>query len=120
MSRDDAYLLDMLLAARDAQAFVADLTRMAYDRDRRAQYAVAHALQVIGEAAARVSQPTRQAIADVPWPEIIGMRNRLVHDYGRVDHAILWNTVERDLPRLILELERALGTKAKPPRDAPP
>ena len=84
MWRDHAYLLDMLTAARDARDFAAGLTRDGYEASRLAQYAVSHALQIIGEAAARVSDDTRNSALDVPWTQLIGLRNRLVHDYGRI------------------------------------
>ena len=66
-----------------------------------AQYAVSHALQIIGEAAARVSEDTRNSLVDVPWTQLIGLRNRLVHDYGRIDREILWDTLQVDIPSLI-------------------
>ena len=71
-----------------------------------AQYAVSHALQIIGEAAARVSDDTRNSVLDVPWTQLIGLRNWLVHDYGRIDRDILWNTLQADIPSLITQLER--------------
>ena len=106
MWRDQAYLLDMLTAARDALDFAAGLTRDEYEASRLAQYAVSHALQIIGEAAARVSDDTRNSVLDVPWTQLIGLRNRLVHDYGRIDRDILWNTLQADIPSLITQLER--------------
>jgi uncharacterized protein with HEPN domain len=105
MWRDEAYLLDMLQAAKDAAAFTSGLTRSDFDASRIAQYAVAHALQIIGEAAARVSEETRAKAPGVPWVQIVGMRNRLVHDYGRMDRDILWETVTADLSALIAVLE---------------
>ena len=106
MRRDQAYLLDMLTAARDARDFAAGLTRDEYEASRLAQYAVSHALQIIGEAAARVSDDTRNSAVDVPWTQLIGLRNRLVHDCGRIDRDILWNTLQADIPSLITQLER--------------
>ena len=106
MWRDQAYLLDMLTAARDARDFAAGLTRDEYEASRLAQYAVSHALQIIGEAAARVSDDARNSVAGVPWTQFIGLRNRLVHDYGRIDRDILWNTLQADIPSLIAHLER--------------
>ena len=80
MRRDDAaYLLDMLLSARDAAEFAAGLTFPQFERSRLHQNATLKAIEVIGEAAARISEKTRQAHPGIPWPEIIGMRNRLVH-----------------------------------------
>ena len=106
MWRDQAYLLDMLTAARDARDFAVRMTRDEYEASRLAQYAVSHALQIIGEAAARISDATRNSVVDVPWTQLIGLRNRLVHDYGRIDRDILWDTLQVDIPSPIDQLER--------------
>ncbi len=110
MWRDQAYLLDMLTAARDARDFAAGMTRDGYDVSRLAHYAVAHALQIIGEAAARGSDDTRNSVGDVRWTQLIGLRNRLVRDYGRIDHDILWDTLQVDIPSLIDHLERLVAS----------
>jgi uncharacterized protein with HEPN domain len=110
MWRDDAFLLDMLQAARDAVAFTTGLARSDFEESRIAQYAVAHALQIVGEAAARISEETRAKAPKVPWVQIVGMRNRLVHDYGRMDRDILWETVHVDVPTLISVIERLVRT----------
>jgi uncharacterized protein with HEPN domain len=96
----------MLTAARDARDFAPGLTRDEYEASRLAQYAVSHALQIVGEAAARVSDGTRNSGVGVPWTQLIGLRNRLVHDYGRIDRDILWDTLQVDIPSLIDPLER--------------
>ena len=83
--RDPKYLLDMLSAARDAESVVVDLTRDQFEQNRTAQLAAAHALQIIGEAAGRVSRQTQELHLAIPWRQMIGMRNRLVHDYGRME-----------------------------------
>ena len=102
MRRDDAaYLLDMLLSARDAAEFAAGLTFPQFERSRLHQNATLKAIEVIGEAAARISEKTRQAHPGIPWPEIIGMRNRLVHAYFEVDLKRVWKTAQQDIPRLI-------------------
>ena len=102
MRRDDAaYLLDMLLSARDAAEFAAELTFAQFEQSRLHQNAILKAIEIIGEAATRISEETRQAHPEVPWPEIIGMRNRLVHAYFEVDLKRVWKTAQQDIPRLI-------------------
>jgi uncharacterized protein with HEPN domain len=113
MRRDDAYLLDMLIAARDAVAFVTDLTQEQFHASRVHQFAVLKALETIGEAAARLTEETRDAHPEIPWREIIGMRHRLVHGYFEVDLEKVWDTIHEDLPPLIASLERIV-----PPEDA--
>ncbi|MGQ9823176.1 MAG: HepT-like ribonuclease domain-containing protein [Thermogutta sp.] len=105
MRCDDAYLLDMLLAARDAQEFARGLTRKQFEESRLHQLAILKALETIGEAAARVSESFRIAHPDIPWRAIVGMRNRLVHAYFEVDLDEVWDTVQNDLPPLIAALE---------------
>ena len=80
MPRDDsAYLLDMLLAGRDALSFTEDLSFKDFLRDRRTELSVLRTVEIVGEAAAQLGEDARRAIPDVPWREIVGMRDRLVH-----------------------------------------
>ncbi len=97
----------MLEWARKVQRFVADLSEDAFLRDERAQSAVIHGLIVIGEIATRVSEETRAATPGLPWHEMRGMRNRLVHDYLGVDVDEVWRTVTVDVPNLERLLEAA-------------
>jgi len=96
-------------AADTALQFCRGRSRADLDTDVMLRFALTRAVEVIGEAAARVSEAGRAASADVPWPAIVGMRNRLVHAYFDVDKDILWTTVADRLPtqqqqlRLILE-----------------
>ena len=105
MRHDDAYLLDMLLAAREAGIFTADLTFTEFKRNRMAQLAILKAVEVVGEAASQVSTEGKEAYPEIPWAKIIGMRNRLVHGYFNVNLERVWETVEQDLPHLIALLE---------------
>jgi uncharacterized protein with HEPN domain len=105
MQRDDAYLLDMLIAARKAIAFLEDMTWEAFAASELHQSAVIRPLEIIGEAAGRMSPATREAHPEIPWTKMIGMRNRLIHEYFRVDLATVWDTVQDDLPPLIAMLE---------------
>ena len=113
MRRDDAYLLDMLLAARDAVEFATGLTLPQFKRNRLHQHAVLKAIEIVGEAAARIGPETRRAHPDIPWPEVIGMRNRLVHAYFDVDVGLVWDTVQNDLPPLIARLEPLVPPEAE-------
>ena len=109
MQRDEsAYLLDMLLAARDALEFAAGLTFSQFEESRLHQHAVVKAVENIGEAASRVSadtKQTKQAHPEIPWRQVIGMRNRLIHAYFDINLDILWQVVQDDLPELIAQLE---------------
>ncbi len=104
--RDETRLRDMLDEARRARRFVEGKTRADLSTgDQMLGFAVVRALEIVGEAANKVSQETRDTLPQVRWGDIIGMRNRMVHDYANVDYNIVWDVVEYDLPPLITALE---------------
>ena len=105
MRRDDAWMLDMLLAARNAVKFAAPLTFPEFENDHLHQLAILKSIEIIGEAASRISEETKTKQPDIPWTEIIGMRNRLVHGYFDIRLDRVWQTVQNDLPPLIAQLE---------------
>lgn len=107
MSRDDAVLLDVLIAAQRAVEFASGMTRDQFASDLKTQSAILHQLLVLGEAAKRLSDTFRDAHSrDAPWRAIAGMRDRLIHGYDDVDLGEVWRTIENDLPALIAALER--------------
>jgi uncharacterized protein with HEPN domain len=103
--RDAALLLDMLLAARDAKGFVEGMDEAAFVASRLHQNAVIRALEVIGEAAGKVSTATQTAHPEILWRDITGMRHRLIHGYGDVRMDIVWNVVQSRLDPLIAAVE---------------
>ena len=106
MSREDEIRLrHMADAAREAASFAAGRTRGDLDDDRQLVMALVKEIEIVGEAAARVSDAARERLPDIPWDELIGMRNRLVHAYFDVNLNIVWQTVQKDLPKLIALLE---------------
>jgi uncharacterized protein with HEPN domain len=66
-------------------------------------------VEIVGEAAAHVSEENRRQWADIPWTGVVGLRNRLIHGYDRVDLDILWDIINADLPELIAQLESVLA-----------
>ena len=117
MRHDDAYLLDMLLAAREARGFAANLTFSDFERHRMAQLAILKSIEVVGEAASRVSVGCVKSHPEIPWSGIVGMRNRLVHGYFNVNLDRVWETVQKDIPRLILQLESLIPPETTEPLD---
>ena len=106
MSPDDRIRLKhMIDAIKSALRFAEGKTRADLDTDEMLRFARVQAVQIVGEAATRVSGQTRAAMPLVPWADIVGMRNRLVHAYFDVDPDILWSTVRRALPPLLTQLE---------------
>jgi uncharacterized protein with HEPN domain len=111
--REDTVLLsDMLDYARRAVIAVEAKSREALDTDAVLAGALERFVEVVGEAASRLTEATRGMAPDIPWHEIIAMRNRLVHGYFAVDLDILWTVVSDDLPELIESLERLLTSGA--------
>ncbi len=79
-------------------------------RDVRTRYGVERALEIVGEAARKVTQETRYTYPQIPWTGIIGLRNVLAHEYGVIDYRRLYTVLRNDLPKLVVELERLLGS----------
>ena len=102
MLRNDAIRLrHMLDTAQEAIVFARGRTRSDLDDGRMLVLSLVKAIEIIGEAAYRVSPATRAELQDIPWDAIIGMRHRLVHAYFDVNLDILWRTVTDELPSLI-------------------
>lgn len=95
----------MIEAAEHTVRFVAGRTKADLDTDRMLQFAVVRAIEIIGEAASRMSAAARAEHPTVPWPAIIGMRNRLVHAYFDVDTDIVWVAVTQEIPALLVQLK---------------
>jgi uncharacterized protein with HEPN domain len=100
----------MLDAARETQSFISGRERSDLDGSRMLALSLVKDIEIIGEAAARVSSETRDACPGIPWLDIVTMRNRLIHAYFDIDLDIVWDTVKRDIPPLIEALERATRT----------
>jgi uncharacterized protein with HEPN domain len=105
MTRDEAYLLDILIASRKILQFIEGVNREQFDRDELLQNALIRMLEVIGEAARSISEDTKGAHAAIPWRQMIGMRHRLVHEYFRIDLERVWETAQRDIPELLRQVE---------------
>lgn len=108
MSRDATYLLDILDSSRLAIRHLGNSTREQFFADIERQDAVIRRLSIIGEAARRVSKETRDQIPALPWTAMIAMRNLMIHEYDDVDMTIVWDTVQNNLPPIIVILEKTL------------
>lgn len=105
----------MLDAVDAAERFVAGRTRDALDQDQMLLFALVRAVEIVGEAASKVSEEARLSVP-LPWSAIVGMRNRLIHAYFDIDRDVLWATAIQSLPRLGTVLRAALDD---PEHDAP-
>lgn len=101
MSQDDLWRIGQMLdAIQSAFSFVFGRERADIETDQMLQFAIVRAVEIVGEAASRVSSEGRAELPDVDWLDVVGMRNRLVHAYFDINKDILWATVHFSLPKL--------------------
>ena len=98
---DRTRIFHMIEAAEAVGEFVSGRVRADLDSDRMLLFAVVRAVEVFGEAAAKVSRETQTEIGLVPWPQIVAMRHRLTHAYFDVNRNILWKTATEEIPALV-------------------
>lgn len=106
---DRARVLHMLDAIRQLEASPASTSEKELDDDPMLRFGTVKLIEIIGEAANMLTKELRAAHAEVPWPLIIGMRHRLVHDYFRIDTAIVAEVVNEHMPTLKQQLEAILA-----------
>jgi uncharacterized protein with HEPN domain len=106
---DPTRLGHMLESARMAMQFIEGETRVSLETDKKLVLALVKLIEIVGEAANNVSLAKQAELPDIPWRQIIGMRNRIVHAYFDVDLDIVWRTVTEELPPLIAVLEKVVG-----------
>lgn len=110
--RDDRISMPQMVDhANEARQLASGRTRAELDIDRVFALALTRLLEIVGEAAGRVSAPTCEKHPKIAWAAIVGLRNHLIHGYDQVDFDILWTIVENDLPPLISELNAVLGVR---------
>jgi uncharacterized protein with HEPN domain len=115
MPKDDAIRLrHMLEFAQEAVQAAKGHRRSDLEEDRVWMLGLVKCIEVVGEAAAHVSEAKRSKLPQLPWAKIVGMRHRLVHVYFDVDLDLVWDTVTLDLPPLIAELEKILAKEPAP------
>jgi uncharacterized protein with HEPN domain len=108
-------LRHMLNASREVLDFIRSETRASLDTDKKLVRALTMSIGIIGEATSRVSRELQDATPEIPWAQIIGMRNRLIHAYYAVDLDILWGTATVAIPPFISELEKLIPSEPDSP-----
>jgi len=103
--RDNAYLWDMFENAKMTVQLIAGLDFYKYSNDRKTQLAVERCLEIVGEAAGKVSASFRNNHSNIPWRQIIGQRNVLVHEYGEIKQERIWKVIKENVPQLIESLK---------------
>lgn len=99
------YIYDMLQYCNSAIGFIAKMNYTQFVKDEKTIFAVIKAVEVIGEASKKVSKNIKEKNTSIPWREIAGMRDKLVHEYFGVNTKIIWNTAKKDIPVLKDQLE---------------
>lgn len=111
---DVVRLQHMLEASRDAVSFTQNKNRGSLDADKMLCLSIVRCIEIIGEAASRLSPECQTEFPQIPWKNIINMRNRLIHAYYDINLNTVWSTITDDLPPLIAELEKILRSAKKP------
>ena len=114
MKRDNAYLEDILLAARAIQRFLKGVSKPEFVANEEKSEAVNRKFEIIGEAARHLSAETRRLLPDIPWQLVTAMRNILIHDYDEVNLNVVWDAAQDDLPKLIASIEAHLSSQPPP------
>jgi uncharacterized protein with HEPN domain len=105
---DSSRLGHMLESAVEAVSFIEGRSREDLSDDRMLVHSLVRCIEILGEAASRVSPDKRDELSDIPWPDIVSMRNRLIHGYFDIDLDRVWDTVVDDLPPLIALLRKVV------------
>ena len=118
MTRHDIMvrLRHMLDHAQEAVEMARGRRREDLDADRKLNLALVRLLEIVGEAAARISPHERERFPGIPWRDVVDLRNRLIHGYDEVSFDILWAIVQQDLPPLVAELERIVPPEESSPK----
>ena len=116
MDRDPASVLDIVIACRKLSNMVAGRTEGELQSNEMLRFAVLYLIAMIGETAYRLSDEFRDAHSDIPWGDIMGIRNRVIHGYDRIKLPIIWVVASQKSTLLIERLEPLLPT---PPEESP-
>ena len=103
------YLQDMLENANRAIQFVANMNYEVFAKDDKTVYAVIRAVEIIGEAASNIPENVISKYSEIPWRDVKGLRNKLVHRYFGINMEVVWQTIHEDLPMIIEALENILA-----------
>jgi uncharacterized protein with HEPN domain len=109
MTKDEARVRDMVSWGERAAGYLNNISEAAFFDNLMLQDACERCIEVVGEAAGSVSESFCLAHSDVPWRELKDMRNILIHQYGAVDLQIVYETIQNDLPPILIALKKAIG-----------
>jgi len=102
------YLNDIIEAMEKAEAFSRDMSQEDFLTDEKTIYATVRAIEIVGEASKNIPKHVREKYPDLPWRQMSGMRDKLIHAYFGVDAAVIWKTVKEDIPKIKISLDRVI------------
>jgi len=108
MRKDKAYLKHILDAISDIEKFTEDIPKKKFYENKEKQYAILRALEIIGEATKNLSKELKVKNPEIPWKDIAGMRDKLIHEYFGVNLELVWETVKTKLPELKRKINKIL------------
>lgn len=103
------YLLDIVDSIISIKEFISGIDYDLFLKDKKTQYAVIRALEIIGEASKKIPKDTRDKYPNIPWRSIAGMRDKLIHDYSGVDVEVVWNTANEKILSLENDIKKILS-----------
>jgi uncharacterized protein with HEPN domain len=103
---DLSYLIDIVDCIMDINEFTQSINYYDFEKDKMRKLAVERQLEIIGQAANKISKETQEQINNIPWRNIIGLRNKLAHDYGEILAERIWNITKTSVPELLKEIEK--------------
>lgn len=103
------YINDILDSIEKAQTFSGNMSFEEFNRDEKTQYAVIRTLEIIGEASKKIPQEIKSNYSDIPWKQISGIRDILIHEYFGINTKIIWKTIKEDLPFLKEKISKILN-----------
>ncbi len=102
------YLCDVIDAIKTAQDFTNQMNFDNFVKDKKTIFAITRALEIVGEAIKKIPVHLRKKFPSIPWKDLAGMRDKLIHNYSGVNLSIVWETVTQELPPLLKEFQRVL------------
>ena len=112
-NRDDASILVIYNTGRKIIAFVDGVSKNDLENDEMRLFAVLHGIQIMGEATKRLSPEFRAKYPAIPWKEIAGIRDRIVHQYDKINMEVIWDVVELEIPELLAKIMPLVPKKQK-------
>lgn len=103
------YVLDIIDAIDKAELFVKGMKFESFEKDAKTSFAVIRAFEIMGEAVGKIPSSVRNKHKQIPWKEMAGMRNKLIHEYFGIKPRVVWKTVKQDLPKIKPHLEKILN-----------